>query len=134
MRVVVEDVEVRAGQGAAERCETTIENAGGCVVAIGTAFPQRGIVLNSSYLADLALPSIAASHLLTAPRRPQSLWQRVVDTERAGTRLERACLLDHSAVLLECLEQLWAEPVRVTVGVQALDQAAEIWSSASASG
>ena len=129
--MVVEDIEVRAGEAAVERCETTVHNAGGCVVAIGTAFPQRGIVLNSSYLADLAAFPIAASHLLTAPGRPRSLWQRVVDTELAGTSLGRACLLDHAAVLLESLERLWAEPVRVTVGVQALDQAAEIWRPAS---
>lgn len=131
MRVVVEGVEVRGGDAVPERCETTVENAGGCVVTIGTAFPERGIVLNSSYLADLAAPPIAASHLLTAPGRARLLWQRLVDTELAGTSLERACLLDHAAVLLECLERLWAEPVRVTVDARALDQTAEIWTSVS---
>ena len=132
VRVVVDEVEVRAGHAVPERCQTTVENAGGCVVAIGTAFPERGIVLNSCYLADLVTPPIAAAYLLTAPGQPRSLWQRIVDSQLAGANLERACLLDHAAVLLECLERLWAEPVRVTVGPQALNQAAEIWSLASA--
>jgi hypothetical protein len=129
MRVVLDGVEVRAGHSVPEGCETTIENAGGCVVALGTAFPLRGIVLNSCYLADLPSAPLAVSHLLTAPGQPPSIWQRLAGEELAGTSLERACLLDHAAILLGCLERLWAEPVRVTVDPRALDRAAGVWAA-----
>jgi hypothetical protein len=130
MRLIVDALEVRSARAAiVERCETVIENAGGCVVAISTSFPLRGVVLNCAYLADFAAAPLAASYLLTGPGRPREMWQRVIADEPLGAGLSRASLLDHATVLHECLERLWDESVSVTVAEDALKQSSEVWLS-----
>ncbi len=127
MRVLLDGVQIRYGHRTPERCETTIENAGGCVLALSTALTRCGIALNSSYLADLAPAPIAVSHMLTAPDRAPQIFQRLA--EPAGVGLERACVLDHAAALQEHLAQLSGEPVQVTIADAALAQAATIWTT-----
>ena len=39
----------------------------------------------------------------------------------------RACLLDHAAALRDGLEDLWVEPVSVTVPDSVLEQGAQLW-------
>jgi hypothetical protein len=127
VRVVLDGVEVRIAHRARQPCETTVEQIGGCFVLIGTGFPQHGVVLNSCYLADPTAATLAASHLLTVPGRPPAMWQRTAGVQRTGARLERICLLDHAAVLLDSLDELWADAVAVTISDTALDEAREIW-------
>ena len=97
------------------------------MLALGTALTQRGIALNSSYLADLSPAAVAVSHLLTGPGRAPRFWQQLA--ELTGTSLERACLLDHAAALQEHLAELWGEQVGVRITDTALAHAAGVWAA-----
>ena len=131
MRVLIDGLEVRSGQAGHERCETTVESAGGSVMAITTALPDCGVVLNTCYLADFAALPLAASYLLSAPGRRSQIWQQTVREGLIGTSLIRACLLDHAAALRTSLEELWGVPVTITVPDDALEQTGEVWRPAS---
>ena len=127
MQLVLDAFEIRSTSALPEVCESTIDNAGGCALAISSALPAHGTVLNSVYLADFSAGPLAVSYLLTAPGRLGELWQRIIEDGPMGAGLMRACLLDHAAVLRDSLERLWAGAVSVQVSDLALEEAARFW-------
>jgi hypothetical protein len=131
MQLAIDGLEVRSAQTSDEQSQTTVQTVGGCVVAITTALPNRGVVLNTAYLADLSTQPLAASYLFSAAGHKPHMWQQMIGEELIATSLIRACLLDHAAALRACLEDVWKDPVCVSVSDDALEQIAEVWRSAS---
>lgn len=123
IRLHLQGVEISA-DGQSARCETEIVNAGAYLVAITTVIEQHGVLLTSSYLADLAGPT-AATHM-TLTGSPPRFHHRIL--QLTGTRHARGCLLDHAAELCELLsDHLNSDDVRVDVAEDALTDAERVW-------
>jgi hypothetical protein len=124
MRVDLEGVEIAAGDWR-EQCTTEIISAGGYMVAVITVVEGRHLTLASSYLADLAGASAAATHMRLAGRTLH-FEHRILGL--TGVTHARGCLLDHAAELRAALaELLGRDDVRVDVDDRALEQADGVW-------
>ena len=115
-----------------ETCSTAIEAVSGYVVVVISVLRSRAVTLVSSYLANVG-GATAVSHLCMCPAAAE-FAQRMLDVMPGQTHA-RACLLDHAAELRGQLEDLLGEEeVTVEVSDRVLEQAAGVWSGASAQG
>lgn len=131
MGIELTGVEVRADEWT-ETCATAIEAVSGYVVVVISVLRSRAVTLVSSYLANVG-GATAVSHLRTCPTARAEFSQRMLDVMPGQTHA-RACLLDHAAELRARLDELLGEEeVTVAVSDRVLEQAARVWSGASAS-
>ena len=129
MRRELVGVTVRLGDHL-ESCETSIQAAGGYVVVVESLLAMRGVLLVSSYLAELN-GRTAVSHLAVIGSAPAEFWQRMVE-RMPGQTHARACLLDHAASLRRALDD-GSEEVSVEISDAALATAAGVWRNVDAS-
>jgi hypothetical protein len=107
------DVQVDA---VAQDASTTIGAVGGYAVVVATALPGLGVMLTSSYLAEM-VGDIAASHLSSVPGGPPIIDQHVLPGPQPGQTHARTCLLDHVAELRDTLDAYHASAATVTVTI-----------------
>jgi hypothetical protein len=123
MRLNLQGVEISV-ESHVERSETEIVSAGAYVVAVTTVLERQGLLLASSYLADLA-GRAAATHLWSARQAPRFDYAML---ELVGAHCGRTCLLDHAARLRELLaDELATTEVRVEITDAALSTTEDVW-------
>jgi len=125
MRLELGGVEVR-GEGWAETCGCTIENASAYVVSVITVVPSHRLGLVSAYVADLE-GETAVTHMRLSPSGRRATFEQQVLGGLPGTSRPRACLLDHAAELRGALEELLDAPVSVEITEPTLEQASRVW-------
>jgi hypothetical protein len=126
MQIELTGVEVRADEWS-ESCSTAIQSVSGYVVVVISVLESRGLLVASSYLANLS-GRTAVSYLRSSRRRPAVFAQRMIEAMPGETHA-RACLLDHAAELREAVDELLCgEEVTVEVSDAALARAARVWS------
>ena len=124
MQIELTGVEVRADEWS-ESCSTAIQGVSGYVVVVISVLESRGLLVASSYLANLS-GRTAVSHLRSGRSGPAMFAQRMIEAMPGETHA-RACLLDHAAELRDAVDEL-GEAVTVEVSDAALDRAARVWS------
>ena len=126
MQIELSGVQVRADEWS-ESCSTAIHSVSGYVVVVVSVLERRGLLVASSYLANLS-GRTAASHLHASRRRSAVFAQRMIEAMPGQTHA-RACLLDHAAELRDAVEQLLpGEEVTVEISDAALERACRVWS------
>ena len=126
MAIELSGLVVRADEWS-ETCSTAIDSVSGYVVVVISVLERAGLLLVSSYLANLS-GRTAVSHLRSARGRPGVFAQRVIEAMPGETHA-RACLLDHAAEVRDALDELIPdEEVMVEVSDEALARAAHVWS------
>ena len=125
VKLAFDGLQIRC-DGRRERCSTTLNTAGGYVVAVTSVLSDRSVALASSYLADLTAAQTAVSHLRLVPGRPASVDQRVLG-RLASSAHARGCLLDHASELRDLLAELTGAEVAIDIDDAALQLAAEAW-------
>ncbi len=124
MRRELGGVTVRVGADL-ERCETSIDSAGGYVVVVESVLVVYQLLVVSTYLAELH-GRTAVSQLLVIGSAPAEFSQRMVE-RMAGQTHARACLLEHVAGVQRAVSQVEQRPVSVMVSDAALASAAGVW-------
>jgi hypothetical protein len=114
-RVILRGIEVQV-DAVAQDASTTIGAIGGYAVVVATALPQLGVMLTSSYLAEM-VGDIAASHLSSVPGGPPIIDQHVLPGPQPGQTHARTCLLDHVAELRDTLDAFHTSAMTVTVTI-----------------
>ena len=125
MRHELPDITISIGPNA-QRSSSTIATVGGYVVVVATALRHHALTLTSCYLGQID-GDTAASHLLLAPDTQAVLDQRVLPGPQPGETHARGCLVDHAAELQAAIATITDEPVKIDIGLVALERAAGAW-------